>query len=178
MTNNNFNPKQDVHNAYEKFIRYSYAIFNFNEFIFTSILITVILSNFISIIYILTIFKDGNFTIGYLTLSIIAISFLGLFLLVNIETTRLKKTKPTEEEILELEKENLEKKKKQAELKIEYETVFKFLLQEKLLSQEDYDNIEIINWRNNGVCLWHTKKGMLEISNSELFTALFKKHIE
>ncbi len=131
-----FNPEKEVHDAYEKFVRYGHAIINFNEKINTFLILSVI-ATFLFIIL-----------VGFDLISFISLKNVLWFLIYPaviffflIEGEKLKESKPTAEDLVQLKlikEEDAKKMKENIEL---HKGIISLLIQDNQITQEQIDNL-------------------------------------
>ena len=138
-----FNPEKEVHDAYEKFIRYTYAILHFNNIVWTTFFISGVATVFLVLFVGIQVFNNP-YSLFFL--------FYPVFLVfISDAHDRIKESNPTAEELatIQLYKEdNARMLKKHIERN---KVVINLLIEEGIITQEQIDNLKEIWFRGTGM---------------------------
>lgn len=135
-----FNPQKEVHDAYDKFIRYTHAILHFNEVVWTIFIITGSATLFLVLFVGITIFKNP-----YSLLFLIYPLFL---MLISDAYDRVKESNPTAEELVNIQKTKAEEAKKTKEQIEQNRVIINLLIEERIITEEDLEKLRYISFGN------------------------------
>lgn len=139
-TKDTFNPQKEVHDAYDKFIRYTHAILHFNEAVWIMFIITGIATLCLVLFVGLSIFKNPY--------SLFFLIYPAFLIFIYHAHENIRESNPTAEELVKIQKQKEQEDFVLKNTLKSYGGTISLLIEEGIIKQNSIDKLKKIQFGN------------------------------